>query len=267
MPSILHAFRDGVRRVNAAPAVLAGTWAVNCAIAVQAAVLLGTPRVSLAVDWVQELVVQPTDAPLVSWFRIAPKPEAMAAAFTPVLAWLFLSGGVIDRYARDRATRPHGFFAASGVFFLRFLRLAVVQAIVYVALSRAVESTTALSFLVGACSVVFDYAKVRAVVEDRRSMLGAIAAALGFIRRNLPAAAVLFAIDFVVFRIVATAIGLAGAESAGAVAAVSMVILMWVRLLFWATETALFQSRLAHAGYVARAEPAWPDSPAAEMIT
>ena len=41
---------------------------------------------------------------------------------------------------------------------------------------------------------------------------------------------------------------------------------LWVKLTFWASATALFQARLAHAGYVARPEPAWPDSPAAEAI-
>jgi hypothetical protein len=39
-----------------------------------------------------------------------------------------------------------------------------------------------------------------------------------------------------------------------------------VRLQFAASQTALFQGRLAHAGYVARPIPAWPDSPAAEAI-
>jgi hypothetical protein len=41
---------------------------------------------------------------------------------------------------------------------------------------------------------------------------------------------------------------------------------LWVKLVFWASETALFQNRLAHAGYVARPEPAWPESPAADAI-
>jgi hypothetical protein len=36
--------------------------------------------------------------------------------------------------------------------------------------------------------------------------------------------------------------------------------------VFWASETSLFQARLAHAGYTARAEPTWPDSPAADAI-
>ena len=47
------------------------------------------------------------------------------------LLWLFVAGGIIDRYARDRATGVHGFFSASGVFFFRFLRLAIVMFAVY----------------------------------------------------------------------------------------------------------------------------------------
>ena len=42
--------------------------------------------------------------------------------------------------------------------------------------------------VLAACNLVFDYAKVRAVVEDRRSMIGAIGAAMRFIRREPPAA-------------------------------------------------------------------------------
>ena len=41
---------------------------------------------------------------------------------------------------------------------------------------------------------------------------------------------------------------------------------LWVKLVFWASETALFQGRLAHAGYVAAPKPVWPDSPMADAI-
>ena len=47
--------------------------------------------------------------------------------------------------------------------------------------------------------MIFDYAKVRAVVEDRRSMLSAIGAAAGFIRRNAGAAVMLFLLNFGAF--------------------------------------------------------------------
>jgi hypothetical protein len=41
---------------------------------------------------------------------------------------------------------------------------------------------------------------------------------------------------------------------------------LWVKLVFWASETALFQSRLAHAGYVAAPVAVWPDAPIVESI-
>jgi hypothetical protein len=40
----------------------------------------------------------------------------------------------------------------------------------------------------------------------------------------------------------------------------------YVKLLFYASETAFFQGALAHAAYTAAPVPVWPDSPAAEMI-
>jgi hypothetical protein len=66
---------------------------------------------------------------------------------------------------------------------------------------------------VAACTMIFDYAKVRAVVEDRRSMLGAISAAAGFIGRNAGAAIVLFLVNFATFAI---AVGLYAVLAPGA---------------------------------------------------
>ena len=215
-----------------------------------------------------------------------------------VLLWTFLAGGIIDRLARDHATRAYGFFSASGVFFFRFLRLAAVQLLVYAFLfgvvhgwlfdrvyprlthDVTVERTAffirvalylIFGILVAACTVIFDYAKVRAVVEDRRSMIGAIGAALGFIRRHAGAAVGLFLVNFTLF---AALVALYGLVAPGAVTMwlgfglgqLYIVGRLWVKLVFWASETALFQSRLAHAGYVARPVPAWPDSPAADAI-
>ena len=48
-----------------------------------------------------------------------------------LVAWIFLSGGILDRYARGRRIGAHGFFAASGTFFFRFLRLGIAAGIVY----------------------------------------------------------------------------------------------------------------------------------------
>ena len=123
-----------------------------------------------------------------------------------------------------------------------------------------------------AVNILFDYAKIRAVVEDRRSMIGALAAALRFIRRHpgagvgaLPAEhAGVPASCWPLFRDRAGR----GAPTwaAPAIGQLYIVARIIVRLQFAASQTALFQGRLAHAGYMARPVPKWPDSPAAEAI-
>jgi hypothetical protein len=41
---------------------------------------------------------------------------------------------------------------------------------------------------------------------------------------------------------------------------------LFVKLTFYASAVALFQDRLAHAGFTAAPTPVWPDSPAVEAI-
>src|SRR5262249_33509720 len=101
---------------------------------------------------------------------------AYAALFGPIHGWLF-GDGVYGRFTRDLTSERTAF---------------LIRASLYAAFGLALA----------ACHVVFDYAKVRAVVEDRRSMLGAIRSAIGFIRRNAGAALILYFIDFVLFAIV-----------------------------------------------------------------
>ena len=106
-------------------------------------------------------------------------------------------------------------------------------------------------------------------------MLGAINAAIGFISRNYAAAVTLFLLDVLLFAAVVAAYAAIapGAGGAGATMWIGFAIgqlyitaRLAVKLTFWASETALFQSRLAHAGYVARPVPVWPESPAADMM-
>jgi hypothetical protein len=125
-----------------------------------------------------------------------------------------------------------------------------------------------------ACNVLFDYAKVRAVVEDRRSMLGATAAGARFIARNGPAAIGLYLVDAGLFVLVLAAYGLVAPGAGGGwstwlgflIGQAYVLARLWVKLVFWASETALFQGRLAHAGYVAAPIREWPDSPMADAI-
>src|SRR6185503_7135719 len=50
-------------------------------------------------------------------------------------------------------------------------------------------------------NVIFDYAKIRLVVEDRRSALGALSAAMRFVWRRRGPVAALYAVNSVVFLI------------------------------------------------------------------
>ena len=324
---------DGMRRVNRAPAVLLGVFTLTLIVSVPLAVALrgmlaqhlgdslvaDSAAAGVNYDWMQEFADQATGLgvtfkPTIIGFAAVldnlsafldntTRPAVIVgAASVYILGWLLLAGGVIDRFARDRPIRAHGFFAACGVFFFRFLRLAAVQWIVYAALFGAlhpwlfgrlyprlihevtVERTAffvrvslyaVFGVLVAACSTVFDYAKVRAVVEDRRSMLGAINAAIGFISRNSAAVVQLFLLDFLLFVAVIVLYGFVAPGAGGrgvmvwaavAIGQAYIVARLWVKLTFWGSEIALFQSRLAHAGYVARPEPVWPESPAADMM-
>jgi len=329
----LNAWRDGIRRVNGTPALVAALWALTLAVTLPmsaamrsllarhlgASLAAETAASGVNYDWMQEFADQAaglgvTFKPTIIGFGAvadnlsafldhAERPVVIvAAASIYMLLWIFAAGGIIDRYARDRPTHATGFFAASGVFFFRFLRLGVLQAIVYSTLFSSVhallferlypklthdltvERTAFLlrlalylvfGALVALCVTVFDYAKVRAIVEDRRSMISATVEGMRFVRRNAADTTVLFFLNFGSFlAVVALYAALAPAVAGTGVSMWLMVMMgqlyllarLWVKLVFWASETALFQSRLAHVGYVSRPEPRWPESPQAEQI-
>jgi hypothetical protein len=328
-----QAWRDGVRRVVRAPAIIVGLWLMTLLISVPLALsvrveLMNHLGTSLAAqsaaqgvnyEWMQEFADQATGLgatvrpTIIGFAAVLDNLSAIADAVArPVvvvgvagaymIVWLFLAGGIIDRFARNRVTGAHGFFSACGGYFFRFLRLAIVMGVVYgllfgvvhgwmfdtlytrIARSVDVERTAFLlrvglylvfGLLLAAANVMFDYAKVRAVVEDRRSALGAVVAAVHFVRRHFAAAVGVFALNVIAFGLTLVVYALL-APSAGstgwmmwagfAIGQLYVVLRVCVKLIFWASETSLFQSRLAHAGYVATPTLAWPDSPTAEAL-
>ena len=216
--------------------------------------------------------------------------------------WTFLAGGIIDRYARQRPTRAYGFFAAAGVHFFPLLRLAAVSGVVYwwlfayvhrwLFLEWFVERTRviaverdvflwrlglylAFGFALVLVNVIFDYAKIRLVVEDRRSALSALSAAMRFVRRHAGRVAGLYALNGVMFLGLLAVWALIAPGAGGGGVTIWMTLLagqlyllarLALKLQFLASETALFQSSLAHAGYTAAPLPTWPESPSAEVI-
>jgi hypothetical protein len=329
----LQAWRDGFRRVAEAPSIIVGVWLLTSLVSLPLALALrgeitthlgqslaaDTAASGVNYEWMQEFADQAsgfatTLRPTVLGFGAVldnlsafvdntARPIVIAGAGGMYAAlWLFAAGGILDRYARDRVTGVHGFFSASGVFFFRFFRLAIVMFVVYGLLfeylhpwlferiyPRLIRSVdverTAFSIrmglylvfgvVLGGCNLLFDYAKVRAVVEDRRSALGAIVSGLRFVRRNLGAAIALYLLDVALFgaTLAAYAAAAPGAGGTGwsmwigfGIAQLYILARLCVKLIFWASETALFQGRLAHAGYVAAPHTVWPDSPSAEAL-
>jgi hypothetical protein len=330
---IWRSFADGVKRVVSAPAVLLGVFVLTGVMAVPLAVTLrgmldehlGSSLAADAAadgvnyDWWQEFRSQAqgvgvTFTPSVIGFAAVLDNvssvldrEGEAAPIAGVLAvylaaWTFLSGAIIDRFARQRATRAHGFFAAGGVFFFRFMRLAAIAGVVYAflfgvvhgwlfdelfpALTRDVDvERTAFGWrlalyalfgaLLLAANVVFDYARIRAVVEDRRSMLLALQASMRFVWRNAGRVLGLYAVNAAVWLVVIAVWALAAPSSGGAGALmwlgfvltqVYVAARLFLKLQFVASQTSLFQASLAHAGYTAAPAAVWPESPSAELV-
>jgi hypothetical protein len=327
------ALRAGVARVNGAPVILACVFAVTLLTALPFSLMMRDAIAthlgsSLAADqlargvnyqWWTEFTAQAgalgttLATTIIGFAAVLDNLSTLldgGSRTAPILwlggcylvLWLFLSGGILDRYARARPTRSFEFFTACGIYFVRFLRLAPVMGLTYYvlfayvhpllfenlfnALTRDVTAERTAFFwrlglylafgaLLVAASITFDYARKRAVVEDRRSMIGAIAAGLRFVRRNLAAVLALYFLNSVLFIGVLFVYALAapGGESSGAIMWLGFFISqlylfarLWVRLVFFASETSLFQGRLAHAGYVASAPVPRPEPPMVESL-
>jgi hypothetical protein len=329
----LSSWRDGSKRVVAAPAIVAGVFAMTFLLALPLALTLRgmlsahlgssvaaeTAASGVNNDWWQEFTAQAsglgtTFTPSVIGFAMVLDNVSgvldargsilpIASALGLYLGgWAFLTGGILDRYARQRPLRVFGFFGASGVYFFRFLRLAVIAGLAYwwlfayvhpwlfdeqfVNLTRnmSVERTAIgvrvlfyllFGALLLATNLVVDYTKVRIVVEDRRSVLGALVAAVRFVRNHGRPVIALYALNSLTFLAVVAVWALVapGAGSSGPAMWLAFVLSqlyvaarLLVKLQFIASSVALFQANLAHASYVSAPVPAWPESPAAEAI-
>jgi hypothetical protein len=308
---------DGWRRVFSAPVLIAGVFVLTLAAALPLALTLRDALQahlgsSLAAndaasgvnyDWWQEFTSQATGIgttftpSIIGFATTLDSVSALLdrrALITPIVAalavyaaaWLFISGGIVDRYARGRRVGAYHFFAASGTLFFRFLRLGIAAAVVYwflfayvhvwlfrwyvnvtrdVAVEQTVFAWRLLMYALFIASLaltttVFDYAKIRAAVEDRRSMAGALIAAIRFIVRHPGRVAGVYLLNAALFlavvaawAVVAPGAGGSGPSMWAGVVASQCYILarLVVKLQGLASETALFQRSLAHWGYTA----------------
>ncbi len=331
--SALSALRDGLRRVNRAPLVVLGMFLVTLFVALPLSLALrgmiqahlgasleaDTLAAGANADWWQEFSAQAaglatTFVPSVIGFgavldnlsglldNVPVATTVAGATLAWLVIWSFLSGGVLDRLARNRPTRTAGFFAACGTHFWRFLRLGFLGWFVYLFLFRTLHDLifqdafyrlvrdltverqafairlagyVIFGALLVFCVMLFDFARVRIVVEDRRSALGALIASVRFVRRNFGRVVALYLLNGLLFVVLLAlyAVATPGAPRSGLHAIVVLLIgelyilaRHYLKLLFYASETALFQGALAHAEYTAGPAVVWPESPAVEAI-
>jgi hypothetical protein len=260
---VTHAVKTGFARAASAPAVLAGALVVTLVFSL-------SPTV-----WAQYVVLDQFLAALLLSPFGGVFQSAQVSGWTWLLVWSFLAGGILDRYARNRPTRGRGFFGACGAHLPAMLRLGAGEWLIWLA-AAAVHRGTSRNYVLIiaglAAGLVFLYARVRLVVEDRRSAIGALLAGARFIRRN-PAAIVIFLLFAAAVWSATIVWGQVVPElSPGRLLPFAMAELLLTLLLFivfasWASATSLFQSRLAHASYTAGPPLEWPESPAAEAIT
>ena len=293
----LHAFRDGVRRAAAAPRLLFGVYALAAA----AAWARGYAGHAHPGRWTEPAPVLSGDGPglaaagltnLLASLDLAgggpagTAPAGLAAAWLAV--WTFLAGGALDRLARQRRGGRAAFLAACRHHFWPLARLAALAAAAYWFLYGALgpwffgdvsgapgrgpgggtftAAWTARHWLLGACGaaagLLVDYARVRTVVEDRRSMLGALRAAARFVRRRPAAVALLWLLNTALAGLLLSGCGLmTRAAGAGgpppwapfAAGQICMAGRLFTVLVAWASQIAYFQHELAHPTYVARA--------------
>lgn len=228
-----------------------------------------------------------------------PAPALAGAIAIYLGTWIFLSGGIIDRLARARPLGGAMFVALSARYFPRLLRLAVLAGAVYWLLfqtmhpllfgpvfdsltrdvareSYALGILAALYLVFALClglvSLVVDFTRVRLVVDDRRSVLAAIAAAVRFIRRRFRRVAGLYALN-VLALVVAARLWMQIAGDATSPdwlvlfgAQIYLVVRIWGRMAFLGSEAVFYQGELAHADYTAAPLPRWPDSASVEAV-
>ena len=167
---VLASWIDGWRRALGAPAITLGVVVATLVTAVPLALAMGerietdlgtsaeATRAAEAwnADWAAEFAARAEGVGRTFTHEIigfggtlatasrfvdaeALNPSVAAAVAVYVGVWMFLWGGILDRFARQRPTRAAAFFGACGVYFGRFVRLAVIVGPIYWVLFRWVH--------------------------------------------------------------------------------------------------------------------------------
>ena len=330
---LTKAFFDGFQRVFKSPAILVGIYAVTLLSAVPLGLILqnaiathlgqsvAAETVANGISWewweefsAQAIGFEQTFSPIIIGFGAVLNNLStlldnkniqgllVLAIIGYLTIWGFLIGGILDRLARGHRIASAGFFAACGINFFRFCRLALLVGLAYwilfnyihnwlfddlysvVTRDLTVERTAFLvrivlyvvfGILLMLVNLVSDYAKIRVIVEDRRSMIGALIAAIRFVHRQRTKVFSLYLLNGLFFVSVLGLYAIASNNIGPENTSIWIVLLvgqayvvarLFAKLTFYASQISYFQSQLAHSDYLTVRKPIWPESPAAEAI-
>jgi hypothetical protein len=292
----LAAYRDGWSRVLGAPWLIVGLVAAVTAVQGLGAIDPGEFR------WLAGAFAAQLTATVAGATGLFYPTVTLAAAFRgfdgaswfftllAIVIGTFLTGGALDRYARQRPVDARTFWGVSGELGGRLLRLQAVGLLILAAFDRVlgwlpsggsgsssfIPSPSSLQDLLRflAAFVVLalvDAARVRIVVERRRSVIFALLAGGRFARRRAGALLFLYLVLFASLGVPVIAFHAVRWGLDIAWPAEGLVWALWLSrltlaLVGGAARTSLFQTSLAHAGYVAPPRLVWPESPAIETL-
>ena len=240
MLSGIQAIRAGLTRAMRSPLILVSLWLAGLLAAVPAGwFIAGEVQKSIGSSHYHESMTRGFDA---DWFEeYQASAEGLAKTFVPsligagafydnlerwltgrvfrihppmlitgllfALVWIFLLGGIYDRYANpDRSPGPERFFGACAGYYFRFIRLTVLAAVLYYLVYRLLglmceriealtrESTTEstlisysllawgfIALLLTLTHMWIGFTRAVIVVEERTSVLMAALRGLGYV--------------------------------------------------------------------------------------
>lgn len=301
------AYRDGWARVWQAPRIL--VLLAGATILMTAAGVDGAPASRpFALDVFEPLGTALMGGAIAAALDASDVTSRIGGESAPWLLWLLvvlggvvLTGGVMDRYARQRPLDARTFWGVSGELASRLIRLSVIGGVLFAVLTGALvlvldaiatavlaaagpergesmlwalELGLRVPYLAAALALfaATDVGRVRMVVERRRSALFAFTAGARFAWRHRTPVVVLYGALFATAGIPWALVSAAelslepGIGLARLLDAVQVGAAITAALVSAAAATALFQAALAHASYVAPPPLIWPDSPAIETL-
>ena len=303
----LAAYRDGWARVGHAPRILA--LLVGATLLVTAAGPDGAPASHpLVLDVFEPLGTALMGGTLAAALDASDVTGRLGGESAPWLLWLLvviggvvLTGGVMDRFARQRPLDARTFWGVTGELSFRLIRLSAIGGLLFAVLTGLLvlvldavasailgaagpERTESIMWLLelglripylAAAFTLFaatDIGRVRMVVERRHSALFALAAGARFAWRHRGPVVLLYVALFATAGIpwaLVSATGLwlePGVFVARILDAAQVAMAITAALVGAAAATSIFQGALAHATYVAPPRLVWPDSPAIETL-